>query len=159
MARFPTVDEYKDKPAKGVQRCDDLLKRDPNNVTILITKLQLQTLLEDAEAAKKTLSIIYGRQILDLSDISTIEDAVIELQALEYPPSKTAGPEIAKLWDTAFKVTANINQKLDLQSLRCTRAIMDHRLADAQQSLIQLKAMLPKSRVFYMAHAALTQQL
>ncbi|QIX00058.1 hypothetical protein AMS68_005575 [Peltaster fructicola] len=161
MARFPTFDEYRDKPAKGVQRCDELLRRDPSNVSILLTKLQLQAAQSDVNAARQTLDRLYASKIpiLDLSEIATIEEAVVELNNEIYPPSLSAGPEVAKLWDVAYKATSSVNHKLDLQSLRFTRALIDNRLLDAQQSLIQLKVLSPKNRVFYMAHIALTQML
>lgn len=161
MARYPTYDEYKDKPDKGIRRCDELLKKNPNDAQILITKLQLLAAVSDSAAATQIVSQLMAVQpsIQDLSEISSIEEAIIELRSSEYPPTLTAGPDVAKLWDSAFKASQDTNHKLDLQSLRFSRAMVDSRLIDAQQSLIQLKVLLPKNRVFYMAHAAVTQML
>ena len=161
MARHPTFDEWKDKPIKGVQRCDDLLKKNANDAQLLITKLQLQAHLQDLEAVRATATQLLSCQppIRTLEDISLVEDTVLQAHKDVYPPPSSAGPEVAKLWDQVCKSATNINHRLDLLSLRMSRAIIDSRLLDAQQSLIQLKAVAPKSRVFYMAHAAFTQLL
>ena len=97
--------------------------------------------------------------IQDLRDIVTIEEAVVSSQSDDFPPPKTIGPNVSKLWKSAFKASTSINYKLDLQSLRFSRAIINNRLNDAQQALIQLKVLQPKNRVLYMAHAAITQLL
>lgn len=162
MARYPTYDEYRDKPKKGITKCDELLKRTPNDVQLLATKSQLLTELGDTAKAQATIDQLLAIQppTRDLQEISLIEDAVVEhLQANSFPQALSAGPEVAKIWENAFKAATAINYKLDLQSLRFTRAIFDNRLQDAQQALIQLKLLSPKNRVFYMAHAAVTQML
>ena len=162
MARYPTYDEYRDKPKKGITKCDELLKRTPKDVQLLATKSQLLTELGDTAKAQATIDQLLAIQpsTRDLQEISLIEDAVVEhLQANSFPQPLSAGPEVAKIWENAFKAATSINYKLDLQSLRFTRAIFDNRLQDAQQSLIQLKLLSPKNRVFYMAHAAVTQML
>ena len=162
MARYPTYDEYRDKPKKGITKCDELLKRTSKDVQLLATKSQLLTELGDTAKAQATIDQLLAIQpsTRDLQEISLIEDAVVEhLQANSFPQPLSAGPEVAKIWENAFKAATSINYKLDLQSLRFTRAIFDNRLQDAQQSLIQLKLLAPKNRVFYMAHAAVTQML
>ena len=162
MARYPTYDEYRDKPKKGITKCDELLKRTPKDIQLLATKSQLLTELGDTAKAQATIDQLLAIQspTRDLQELSLIEDAVVEhLQANSYPQPLSAGPEVAKIWENAFKAATSINYKLDLQSLRFTRAIFDNRLQDAQQALIQLKLLSPKNRVFYMAHAAVTQML
>lgn len=162
MARYPTYDEYRDKPKKGITKCDELLKRTPKDIQLLATKSQLLTELGDTAKAQATIDQLLAIQppTRDLQELSLIEDAVVEhLQANSFPQPLSAGPEVAKIWENAFKAATSINYKLDLQSLRFTRAIFDNRLQDAQQALIQLKALSPKNRVFYMAHAAVTQML
>jgi len=162
MARYPTYDEYRDKPKKGITKCDELLKRTPKDIQLLATKSQLLTELGDTAKAQATIDQLLAIQppTRDLQELSLIEDAVVEhLQANSFPQTLSAGTEVAKLWENAFKAATSINYKLDLQSLRFTRAIFDNRLQDAQQALIQLKLLSPKNRVFYMAHAAVTQML
>lgn len=162
MARYPTYDEYRDKPKKGITKCDELLKRTPKDVQLLATKSQLFTELGDTAKAQATIDQLLAIQppTRDLQEITLIEDAVVEnLQSSTFPQPLSAGPEVAKIWENAFKAATAINYKLDLQSLRFTRAIFDNRLQDAQQALIQLKLLMPKNRVFYMAHAAVTQML
>ena len=162
MARYPTYDEYRDKPKKGITKCDELLKRTPKDIQLLATKSQLLTELGDTAKAQATIDQLLAIQppTRDLQELSLIEDAVVEhLQANSFPQPLSAGPEVAKIWENAFKAATSINYKLDLQSLRFTRAIFDNRLQDAQQALIQLKLLSPKNRVFYMAHAAVTQML
>lgn len=162
MAKYPTYDEYRDKPKKGIAKCDELLKRTPKDIHLLATKSQLQTELGETTKAKATIDALLALSppTRDLQEISLIEDAVVEhLFSSTFPQPATAGPEVAKLWENAAKTAAAANYKLDLQSLRFTRAIFDNRLQDAQQALIQLKALAPKNRVFYMAHAAITQML
>lgn len=162
MARYPTYDEYRDKPKKGITKCDELLKRTPKDIQLLATKSQLLTELGDTSKAQATIDQLLAIQpsTRDLQELSLIEDAVVEhIQANSFPQPLSAGPEVAKIWENAFKAATSINYKLDLQSLRFTRAIFDNRLQDAQQALIQLKLLSPKNRVFYMAHAAVTQML
>ena len=162
MARYPTYDEYRDKPKKGITKCDELLKRTPKDVQLLATKSQLLTELGDTAKAQATIDQLLAIQpsTRDLQEITLIEDAVVEhFQANLFPQPSSAGPEVAKIWEHAFKSATAMNYKLDLQSLRFTRAIFDNRLQDAQQALIQLKLLAPKNRVFYMAHAAVTQML
>ncbi|KAM0701238.1 hypothetical protein Q7P35_011599 [Cladosporium inversicolor] len=162
MARYPTYDEYRDKPKKGITKCDELLKRTPKDIQLLATKSQLLTELGDTAKAQATIDQLLAIQpsTRDLQELSLIEDAVVEhLQANSFPQPLSAGPEVAKIWENAFKAATSTNYKLDLQSLRFTRAVFDNRLQDAQQALIQLKLLSPKNRVFYMAHAAVTQML
>jgi N-terminal acetyltransferase B complex non-catalytic subunit len=162
MARYPTYDEYRDKPKKGITKCDELLKRTPKDVQLLATKSQLLTELGDTTKAQTTIDQLLAIQpsTRDLQEIALIEDAVVEhLQANAFPQPLSAGSEVAKIWESAFKAATSMNYKLDLQSLRFTRAIFDNRLQDAQQALIQLKLLAPKNRVFYMTHAAVTQML
>lgn len=162
MARYPTFDEYRTKPAKGIAKCDELLRRLPKDVQLLTVKFELLMHVgEDAEA-KAIIDQLLATQPPpnDLSDLAMIEEAVTEqIQADAYPQPLTSGQQMNKLWDNAFKTSNNTNYKLDLQSLRFSQAIFDNRLQDAQQSLIQLKALQPKNRAFYMAHAAVTQLL
>lgn len=162
MARYPTYDEYRDKPKKGITKCDELLKRTPKDVQLLATKSQLLSELGDTAKAQSTIDQLLAIQppTRDLQEISLIEDAVVEnLVSNTFPQTLSAGLEVAKIWDNAYKTATATNYKLDLQSLRFSRAIFDNRLQDAQQALIQLKLMVPKNRVFYMAHAAVTQML
>lgn len=161
MARYPTFEEYQQSGnyANGLKRCDDLLKKNPNDVTLLTLKLQL--LHATKSAAQPVLDQLLAIQppISDLRDLVAIEEAVVESQNDAFPPPRTSGPAMAKLWDAASKASGSANDKLDLHSLRFSRAIVNNRLQDAQQALIQLKALQPRNRVFYMAHVALTQLL
>ncbi|KAM0722073.1 hypothetical protein Q7P37_002999 [Cladosporium fusiforme] len=162
MARYPTYDEYRDKPKKGITKCDELLKRTPKNIHLLATKSQLLTELGETSKAQSAIDQLLAIQpaTRDLQEISLIEDAVVEhQQSNSFPQPQSAGPEVAKLWENAAKAATTLNYKLDLQSLRFTRAIFDNRLQDAQQALIQLKLLMPKNRNFYMAHAIVTQML
>ena len=162
MARYPTFDEYRDKPKKGIAKCDELLKRTPKDIQLLALKSQLFIELGETAKSQATLDQLLAIQPSprDFSEISLIEDAVVEhLQSNAFPQPLSTGPEMAKLWDAAYKAGTTTNYKLDLQSLRFSRAIFDNRLQDAQQALIQLKLMAPKNRVFYMAHAIVTQML
>jgi N-terminal acetyltransferase B complex non-catalytic subunit len=84
MARYPTYDEYRDKPKKGITKCDELLKRTPKDVQLLATKSQLLTELGDNAKAQTTIDQLLAIQpaTRDLQEISLIEDAVVEhLQA------------------------------------------------------------------------------
>ena len=161
MARYPTFEEYQKRGnfEDGITHCDNLLKKNPNDVQLLTTKLQL--VYADRGDGDPILDQLLSIQppILDLRELVDIEEAVVESQHDDFPQPQTAGPAVTKLWENAFKASGMINQKLDLQSLRFTRAIMHDRIADAQQALIQLKALQPKNRVIYMAHAAVTQLL
>jgi N-terminal acetyltransferase B complex non-catalytic subunit len=162
MARYPTYDEYRDKPKKGIAKCDELLKRTPKDIQLLATKSQLFTELGETAKSQATLDQLLAIQpsTRDLTELTLVEDAVVEhLQSNAFPQPLSTGPEMAKLWDAAYKAATSTNYKLDLQSLRFSRAIFDNRLQDAQQALIQLKLLAPKNRVFYMAHAIVTQML
>lgn len=161
MARYPTFEEYEQRGnfRDGIKRCDDLLKKNPTDVQLLTVKLQLlyATKQDGGPILDRLLSI--QPSIVDLRDLITIEEAVVQSQSDVFPQPKNAGPAMSKLWDNAFRASSAMNHKLDLLSLRFSRAIMDSRIADAQQALIQLKALQPKNRVVYMAHAAMTQLL
>ena len=161
MARYPTFEEYQARGnyQDGIKRCDDLLKKNPNDVQLLTVKLQLVYAIRgDGEPVLDQL-LSTKPPIQDLREIVAIEEAVVDSQTTTYPYPKTAGPAVVKLWDNASKASSSTNYKLDLVSLRFSRAIVNNRLQDAQQALIQLKALQPKNRVFYMAHAAVTQLL
>lgn len=161
MARYPTYEEYAKRGAftEGIKRCDELLKRNPTDIQLLITKLQLlcnsngdwTPILDQLSAAQPPLR--------DLRELVPVEAAVVEANRNVYPPPLTAGPIVSKLWDTAYKSITSTNEKLDLLSVRFSRAVIDNRIADAQQTLIAWKAFQPKDRSAYMAHAAYTQLL
>ena len=161
MARYPTFEEYQQRGnfRDGIKRCDDLLKKNPHDVQLLTTKLQLlyATKSDAAPVLDQLLSI--QPPIQDLRELVTIEEAVVASESGVFPQPRTAGPVVAKLWENASKASISSNHKLDLLSLRFSRAIVNYRLVDAQQALIQLKALQPKNRVIYMAHAAVTQLL
>ena len=162
MARYPTFEEYHEKSNyhDGIQRCDDLLRKSPNDIQLLTTKFQLlNTQSEDDSNAVLDQLASLPTPIQDLTDICQIEMAVVEARAHLYPPRTTAGPQVAKLWEHAVKATGSMNRSLDIVSTRWERAVFDGRLGDMQQALIQLKALQPRNRVVYMAHAALTQML
>ncbi|KAK3700003.1 hypothetical protein LTR37_016163 [Vermiconidia calcicola] len=161
MARYPTFEEYQQRGnfQDGIKRCDDLLKKNPTDIQLLTVKLQLLYATKQDGAAVLDNLLSIQPSIVDLRELITIEEAVVQSQSDEFPRPKTAGPAMSKLWDNAFKASSAMNHKLDLLSLRFSRAIVDNRIADAQQALIQLKALQPRNRVVYMAHAALTQLL
>ena len=163
MARYPTFEEYQERGnfQEGIKRCDDLLKKNANDVQLLTVKLQLLYAAKD-EGSIQVLDQLVSLQppVQDLRELVAVEEAVVESQSDVFPLPQTAGPEVAKLWENAFKAAgSSVNQKLDLQSLRFSRAIVNNRMADAQQALIQLKVLQPKNRVVYMAHLAVTQLL
>jgi N-terminal acetyltransferase B complex non-catalytic subunit len=160
MARYPTYDEYKDKPEKGIKKCDEFLKKQPRDITLLTTKLSLMNLIDDQPKAKEVVNHLVSIKPTTLDELVLVEDVVTEqAQTSQFPQPLTLGPELAKLWTDAAKMVSTVNGKLDVQSLRFSRAVFDGRLQDAQQALIQLKVLQPKNRVFYMAHAAVTQML
>ncbi|EMC91110.1 hypothetical protein BAUCODRAFT_315193 [Baudoinia panamericana UAMH 10762] len=162
MARYPAFDDYKQSGnyQAGIQRCDALLQRKPKDVQLLTTKLSLLYAIRSHEAQRvleQLLAIqppIQGQQ-----ELIAIEDAVTDSQRHVFPQPWTAGPSVAKLWENAVKATPSATQRFDTGSLRFERAVMDNRIQDAQQALIQLKVIQPKNRVVYMAHAAFTQLL
>ena len=161
MARYPTYEEYEKRSnyKDGIKRCDEMLKKSPNDVILLTTKLQLLYAIKGETQPILDQLVAIQPAITDLREIVPVEEAVMQGQKDTFPRPNTAGPTVAKLWDNASKASNSVNFKLDLYSLRFSRAIMDNRLQDAQQALIQLKALRPKNRVFYMAHLALTQLL
>ncbi|KAK5133106.1 hypothetical protein LTR08_008216 [Meristemomyces frigidus] len=166
MARYPTFEEYEKKAnyGDGVKRCDELLAKNQDDVQLLTTKFRLlngfpnASRSEDAHAVFKQIESLMPANP-DISDIVAIEDATVASRRLAYPPISTAGPIVAKMWEHAVKGTSSMDRKLELISTRWERAVYDSRVTDMQQTLIQLKALQPKNRVVYMAHAALTQML
>jgi N-terminal acetyltransferase B complex non-catalytic subunit len=162
MARYPTYDEYKDKPEKGIKKCDELLKRQPKDINLLTTKLSLLSLLDDGQQSKPkdVITQLMACQTRHLEEINLIEEAISEHnQSTTHPQPLTSGPEVAEFWAAATKASTRVNSKTQIQTLRFSRAIFDTRLQDAQQALIQLKALQPKNRVYFMAHAIVTQML
>lgn len=161
MARYPTFDEYAKRGAhnEGVARCDELLQRSPKDVQLLIVKLQL--LSASGQKCDDTLEQLLTIQppIQDLRELVPIEAAVFDANRDAWPTPVSAGTQVAKLWDNAFKANTSTNYRLDLLTVRFSRAVVDNRMQDAQQSLIALKTVQPKNRALYMAHAAYTQLL
>lgn len=161
MARYPTYEEYASRGAfvEGIKRCDDLLKKNPTDTQLLITKLQL--LCKSNGNWTPVLDQLSAVQppIRNLRELVPIEASVVEANKNVYPSPLSAGPIVSKLWDVAFKSTTNANEKLDILSVRFSRAVMDNRIADAQQTVIAWKAFQPKDRSAYMTHAAYTQLL
>lgn len=161
MARYPTYEEYANRGAfaDGIKRCDELLKRNPSDTQILITKLQFlcnsngnwTPVLDELSVANPPLR--------DLRELVPVEACIVEATKNVYPSPHSAGPVVSKLWDTAFKSTSNAQDKLDILSVRFSRAVIDNRVSDAQQTLIAWKSFQPKDRSAYMAHAAYTQLL
>lgn len=158
MARFPTLEEYQKRGNfnDGIKRCDDLMKKNPNNVQLLRVKLQLHCASQRESQPVLAQLLALQPPVVELKELDLIEEAIVKSQRNVYPPPRTAGDSIAKLWENAFKATTSIHHKTDLLSLRFSRAIVDDRIIDAQQALIQLKVLQPRNRVFYMAHAAVT---
>jgi N-terminal acetyltransferase B complex non-catalytic subunit len=165
MGRRPTFEEYEKRENwnDGIKRCDDLLRKSPKDSDLLIVKLQL---LCAAGVAEERYQVVLD-QIATIQppvqtdgELATIEDAIDTARLNQYPVPLTAGSTVAKLWDTAVKLPGMpVAKKYDLLSLRFSRAVAENRIADAQQALIQLKAMQPRNRALYMAHAAYTQLL
>ncbi|CAK4029679.1 hypothetical protein DOTSEDRAFT_180083 [Lecanosticta acicola] len=161
MARYPTFEDYAKKGnfQDGIKRCDDLLKRNPKDTQLLIVKLRL--LSASGQNGLEILDQLAATQppIQHLAELTDIETAVVESNKDVFPPPSTAGPIVSKLWDAAFKTSNSTEYKLELVSLRFSRAVYDNRLQDAQQTLIAIKAFQPRNRAVYMAHAAYTQLL
>ncbi|EME80250.1 uncharacterized protein MYCFIDRAFT_78011 [Pseudocercospora fijiensis CIRAD86] len=164
MARYPSFEEYAKRNAfgEGIKRCEQLLATSPKDVDLLTTKLRLlcasKPESEDGPKVLEQLSTI-SPPIQDYRQLEIIEAAVVDSFRNTFPPPPTAGPVVAKLWDSAFKANTNLDYRLDLLSVRFSRAVLDNRLQDVQQALIQLKAVTPRNRAIYMAHAAYTQLL
>jgi N-terminal acetyltransferase B complex non-catalytic subunit len=162
MARYPTFEEYQKTGNydEGLERVDTFLEKSPNDVQLLTVKLQLLAAKESDQSSVLDQLLAIQPPIQDLKELNAIEDSILAAQRNEWPVPKSAGPQALKLWDNASKAAgSNMNYKTDLLSLRFSRAIAGDRLADAQNALIQLKALQPKNRVIYMAHAAVTQLL
>ncbi|KAI5358923.1 putative N-acetyltransferase B complex, non-catalytic subunit [Septoria linicola] len=162
MARYPTYEEYakNGKFKEGIARCDDLLKKNSKDVSLLITKLQLSCNFQPSSPDGPSILdrlVAIQPPIQDLDELVSIEIAVVDSFKNTYPPPRTLGPAIAKLWDNAYKTNSNVNYRSELLTVRYQRAIYDNRIQDVQQTLIQLKQFQPKNRTFYMAHAAYTQ--
>lgn len=162
MARYPTFEEYQQRGnfRDGIKRCDDFLKKNPNDVQLLTVKLQLVYATGGDEAApilQKLLSI--QPPIQDVAELVSIDQVVVDSQHDVFPRPTTTGPEVSKLWENAVKASGAMNQKLNLLLERFARAVINSHVGDAQQTLIQVKALQPKNRVIYMAHAAYTQLL
>ncbi|GIZ49325.1 hypothetical protein CKM354_001235700 [Cercospora kikuchii] len=164
MARYPTYEEYakNGKFKEGIARCDQLLSKNPKDVSLLVTKLQLLcTSQPSSPEGPRILDQLVATQpaIQDLNELVSIEIAVTDTFKNTYPQPLSAGPTIAKLWENAFKANTNVTYRSELLTVRYQRAIYDNRIQDVQQTLIQLKQFQPKNRAIYMAHAAYTQLL
>lgn len=164
MARYPTFEEYAKRNAfeEGIKRCDVLLAKGSTDVDLLITKLRLMCASKpESDEGPKVLEQLSSIQppIQDLRELRSIEDAVLDTFKNTFPPPLSAGPAVAKLWESACKASTNLDYKVELLSVRFSSAVTDQRLQDAQQALIHLKAVAPRNRAIYMAHAAYTQLL
>lgn len=162
MARYPTFEEYQKSGNydEGLKRANELLKKAPKDPELLILKAQLEVakISDPSPTIDELLSL--QPPLLDLTQLVSIEQLFIDLQRDVFPPPRSTGPKMAELWSNALKSPGtSSNYKLDLLSLRFSQGIANNRLEDAQQALIQLKALQPRNRVLYMAHAAVTQLL
>ncbi|KXL48648.1 hypothetical protein M433DRAFT_148668 [Acidomyces richmondensis BFW] len=160
MARYPTFEEYLPRRnfLEGIQRCDALIARQPYDLRLQATKLRLLAASNQHAAAQALLSHLAATptpNIPDIPDLVLLEEGALELHRHTFPPPLTLGREVSALWDRAARTT----RKLDVLLARWERAVADSRTEDMQQTLIQLKAADPGNRVFYMAHAAVTQML
>ncbi|KAK1808655.1 hypothetical protein LTR12_016975 [Friedmanniomyces endolithicus] len=158
MARFPAFDDYSQKRnfGDGIKRCNELLRKNPKNIQLLTTKLRL-LYAAGSDEVSQVLDDLVAIQPREIQDIVEMEAAVVDGQTDFFPRPSSAGPAVAKVWDAAAKAVTTVDQKLEILTLRFERAVLDDRLTDAQQALIQLKAAQPRNRVVYMAHAAFTQ--
>ncbi|KAF2764464.1 hypothetical protein EJ03DRAFT_385927 [Teratosphaeria nubilosa] len=160
MARYPTFEEY-DKTGnydEGIKRCDELLQRLPNDIQLLTTKLRLIT-TEHSDETEPLQEKLASLPFTDVAEICQVEQAVLDANQHTYPVPDSAGPHISKIWSNALKAVPNIREKMELLSVRWERAILDSRIRDMQETLIQFKSLQLKDRKLYMAHAALTQML
>ena len=158
MARFPAFDDYNQKRnfGDGIKRCNELLRKNPKNIQLLTTKLRL-LYATGSDEVSQVLDELVAAPPREIQDVVEVEAAVVDGQSNIFPRPSSAGPAVAKIWDAAAKAVTNLDQKLEILTLRFERAVLDDRLTDAQQALIQLKAIQPRNRVVYMAHAAFTQ--
>ncbi|KAK4500476.1 hypothetical protein PRZ48_008665 [Zasmidium cellare] len=161
MARYPTFDEYAKRGAyvEGINRCNELLQRSPKDLQLLLVKLQLLSVSGNKSDETLDQLLAITPPIQDVRELVPIEAAVVDGNKDAWPRPTSAGPQVAKLWDNAFKANTSMNYRLDLVTVRFSRAVLDDRIQDAQQSLIVLKSVQPKNRAIYMAHAAYTQLL
>ncbi|TKA72304.1 hypothetical protein B0A55_07156 [Friedmanniomyces simplex] len=158
MARYPAFEDYEQKRnfGDGIKRCNELLRKSPKNIQLLTTKLRL-LYATGSDEAPQVLDEVTTLSPREIQDIVELEEAVVDGQSHVFPRPSTAGPTVTKIWDAAAKAATTTNQKLEVLTVRFERAVLDDRLIDAQQALIQLKAFQPRDRVVYMAHAAFTQ--
>ncbi|SMR55375.1 unnamed protein product [Zymoseptoria tritici ST99CH_3D1] len=161
MARYPTFEEYASRNAhkEGISRCNTLLSKNPKDVNLLITKLQLLCDSNQEYAATLDQIVAHTPPIQDIQSLVNVEASVILAQKNAFPIPLTSGPQVSALWTAAFKSANTSYLKLDILSVRFSQAVIDNRLQDAQQTLIAWKAFQPKNRSIYMAHAAYTQLL
>lgn len=163
--------EHEGKYQAGIDRCNAILSHTPDEPNFLAKKIQLLYGKGDDEAATRILTELGNKPIkgsftsirraeayenVDLLDCAAASNRKL-LNA--YPRPLTNGPEMSKIWDTTIKAYTSPAAKKNALIQRFDYAIFQSRFTDAHQALIQLKALLPKSRMIYLAHAALTQML
>lgn len=166
----PYIDEGNFKA--GIDRCNTVLSKTPDEPLFLSKKLRLLYASGDDEAGDKLLKELSGKPVKGTftshlgrkepyENVCLYEGAVAEKRANldAHPRPSTYGPEIAKLWDLTIKQYGSAAAKQRALSARFEKAVLEGRLTDAHQALIQLKALLPKSRMIYLAHAAFTQMI
>ena len=161
MTGYPTLEEYQARGnyQDGVERCGRLLARRPHDTHLLILKHQLCCAagVSSDDVLDKLLSL--PPATITQADLLAIDDAAINAQKNAAPVPDTTGPLVSKLWENAVKSCRSTHDKLDLLLSRFDHSMMNNYTADAQQVLIQLKALQPQNRTIFLAHAAVTHLL
>lgn len=121
MARYPTYDEYKDKPEKGIKKCDELLKRQPKDISLLTTKLSLLSLLGDDSQQSKTKDVVnqlMACQTRNLDEVVLIEET--DKSQTPNPVPRLRMPK--KMHPLAKKTTQDVKKVEGLPSLASLQA-------------------------------------
>ncbi|KAF2863607.1 hypothetical protein K470DRAFT_268027 [Piedraia hortae CBS 480.64] len=160
----PAFDDYEPGSySYALDQCNAYLARKSADYGALATKLRLLAALfrfEEGQAVLDQIATLKKTKLPTLENLLQITEGAASLKQLEWPPALTAGPVVSQLWDAVVKdkqQREGLNAAFDAVELRWSAALSENRLADAQQALVQLKQLQPGKKVFYLAHAALTQ--
>ena len=155
LEEYLNTKHYKD----GLNRCNRLLKKSPNDPILLIYRARfLRALGQTHEADAVIKSLTDG--VITIPDSTIAEDIDIFIWESQldsvYPPSISNGPETNKLWANLASTTPR-GFHATLYKDRYTHAVTQQRWIDAGYALSAWRKIEPNNRDLRLGHAALYQ--
>lgn len=118
------------KHKDGLNRCNKLLKKTPNDPRFLYFKASFLFGLSQHDEGNKILDQLCNTPITDLNLITSLDELGTTSQLNDHPRPLSNGPRIGKLWTNATNA-AGKNAVITINRRRFICAVKDRRWADA----------------------------